>query len=447
MIGTVEAAQADLAAIVGASHVATEEAACAAFTVDGQAPRAVVYPRSGEQVAEVLRCASEHELAVIPCRNATKLEIGNAPRRYDIALSLKDLNQVWHYEPADLTVSVEPGMKFGDFQHFVGRDRLWLPLDPAGGARASVGGIVATNAAGPLRVFYGAPRDMVLGMKVATAAGKVIKTGGRVVKNVAGYDLGKLLIGSYGSLGVIVEVNFKLFPRPAERATFVLGFDHLGSARDLRRRIMNSPLTPMRLVLLNAVAAEELGGVAGAGKGELELFAEVGGSERVVARYERELTELARAAGAPMRRLEASEAGQSWDLLADLRPWLLKDRPEAVLMKASLPLGASEEFASRAEQEAAGARLACFAHVGVGTVYLALRERIETVELKRLIERLRAAAGDLGGALVVERCLPALKRSIDAWGAPGDDLEVMRKLKAAWDPKGILSPGRALGGI
>ncbi len=146
-------------------------------------------------------------------------------------------------------------MKLADFQHFVGRRGLWLPLDPAGGSRASIGGILATNSAGPLRLRYGAPRDMVLGMKIATTEGKVIKAGGRVVKNVAGYDLVRLLTGSYGTLGVIIEATFKLFPLPPERATFVFATRTLEIARNLRQRILHSPLEPLRMMLLDAKAS------------------------------------------------------------------------------------------------------------------------------------------------------------------------------------------------
>ena len=248
-------AQKLFAPVVGESHVLTDETARAAYGIDGQTPKCVVLPSSAEEVAAVLRMCAEHNLAVIARRNGTKLGSGNPPRRYDVALSLKEMTRVWNYEAGDLTIVVEPGMKLGDFQRYIGQDHLWLPLDPFGGAKASLGGIMATNCAGPLRLFYGTPRDMVLGLKFATTEGKVIKSGGRVVKNVAGYDLGKLLIGSHGTLGVIVEASFKLYPQPAERATFVMPAGKLGIARDLRRKIQTSPLQPLRLVLLDSAAA------------------------------------------------------------------------------------------------------------------------------------------------------------------------------------------------
>jgi len=444
----VESLQTEIVAIVGASRVVTDPAACAALGVDGTTPQCVVYPPSAEAVAALLRCAAERDLAVIACRNATKLAVGNPPRRYDVALSLKEMNRVWHYEPADLTVTAEPGMKFGDFQHFVGRDGLWLPLDPPGGARASLGGIVATNACGPLRLSFGAPRDIVLGMKIATVEGKVLKTGGRVVKNVTGYDIGKLLVGSYGTLGLIVEASFKLFPLPPARATFVMSTGTLGIARDLRRRILQSPLTPLRMVLLDAAAATlaRQGAALAADSHEPELWIEFGGSERVLARCARELEQQGKAAGIAVRRVDTEASDIVWGRITDLHSWAALDA-KAVILKVTLPDAASEEWVSLAQQEADGekAKLAAFAQLGVGIVHGCLLNEIAVPALVGLVNRLRDRARTLGGALIVERCPAELKEQLDVWGTPQDDLGIMRKLKATWDPKGTLAPGRFLG--
>ncbi len=451
MITTVEPARAALLAVVGESRVVSDEAECAAYAVDGKVPKVVVYPTSAEQVAAVLRCAAEHDLAVIPCRNATKLGIGNSPRRYDVALSLKEMTRVWHYEPADLTVSAEAGMKFVDFQHFISRHGLWLPLDPSGGDRASLGGILATNSSGPLRLSYGAPRDMVLGMKVATTEGKVIKTGGRVVKNVAGYDLAKLLVGSYGTLGVIVEASLKLYTIPPERATFVFQTGTLGIARGLRTRLLNSPLSPLRMVLLDTAAATfaRTGSPAAAPAKEAEFWVEVGGTPRVIDRYARELEQMGRAAGTRVRRVEVNESLTAWTRVADFRRGISEAYPGLVVLKVVLPIGGSEEFLSRAQQETENerVRLAGFSQTGVGVVHLCLLEEIGAPGLPALVGRLRNAAEGLGGRLVVERCPSELKVGVDVWGPPGNGFDVMRKLKAAWDPKGILAPGRFVGGL
>jgi glycolate oxidase FAD binding subunit len=451
MKSEVDCAQSELAAIVGPSRVVTEETACQSVAIDGLQPKSVVYPESSEQVAGVLKCAAEHELAVIPFRNATKLAVGNRPRRYDVALCLKDLNNVWHYEPADLTVSVEPGVKLGDLQRLLARDKLWLPLDPPGGARASLGGIIATNATGPLRLFYGAPRDMVLGMKIATAQGKVIKTGGRVVKNVAGYDLSKLLIGSYGTLGVIVEANLKLFPLPAERATFVFRVPTPDAARELRRQILHSPLTPIRMVFMDAEFARPVlePPVDAAAGGESAMWVEAAGSKRVIERYARTLEELGRAAGAPAASLEPAVAERGWERITDFRAHVASGFPDAVILRAAFLISSIDDYVNRARQECerAKARLAVFGQPGSGVVHLVLAEVGGGADQVALVESLRTAANGLGGALVVERCSPEMKTRIDVWGRPGSDFEIMRKLKQAWDPKGILSPGRFVGAL
>lgn len=433
---------AQFAGIVGEEHVTPDPQACAALAIDGIAPKCVVYPGSEDEVAAVLKRAAERELAVVPCRNSTKLTIGNPPRRYDLALSLKEMNRVWRYEPADLTISVEAGMKFGDFQRFVGRNRLWLPLDPPGGAKASIGGILATNASGPLRLAYGAPRDMALGLRVATTEGRVVKTGGHVVKNVAGYDLTRLLIGSYGTLGVIVEASFKLYPLPLARSTFVLGVGFLGSVGELRRAIQHSPLTPMRLVMLNAEAALLARGERPAGD-RREVWIEVGGSDRVIGRYRDELGGMAKQAGATFREEPASTAEPLWAKIADFHSTLPAGASH-VTLRAVLPPARTEEFLTRAEAQSGN--VAEFAQAGTGVVHLCLLEP-PADRLHSVLERLRALAIALGGWLVIEKCPAEIKGKIDVWGAPGDDFGVMRKLKQAWDPKGILSPGRFVGGL
>jgi glycolate oxidase FAD binding subunit len=442
----VDSVRADLAALVAPSQVLTDSAACAALAVDGKVPDWAVTPSSAEQVAAVLRYASEHHLAVIPSGHGTKVSMGNPPRRYDVALSLRELHRVIQYEPADLTISVEAGMAFGEFQNLVGRSGLWLPLDPRGGAESTVGGMIAANAAGPLRQGFGGPRDMVLGLKIATMDGKVVKTGGRVVKNVAGYDLGKLLTGSCGTLGVIVEASLKLFPKPPERATFAMRAGTLGIARDLHRSIRRSPLDPMRLVLLDSPAAALLGDSAAVPEATgVELWIELGGSNRVIERCMLELRRLASAVGATMGRREGAE--EAWERVSNLALWLQPRYQDVTVLKAALPVAACEEFLSRAQQEAEAERitLVSFAQVGVGIVHLCALQETLSATFGGLVVRLRQAARDVGGTLVIEHCPLDLKSHVDVWGPGGDDLEAMRKMKSAWDPNGVLSPGRFLG--
>ncbi len=448
MTVALDSVRTELAALLGVAGVLTDRAACAAFAVDGIVPDFIATPSTAEHVASILAFANEHQLALIPCGSGTKLSTGNPPKRYDAALSLRKLNRLIHYEPADLTITVEAGMTFGEFQELVGRDGLWLPLDVRGGAQSSIGGIIAANAAGPLRQSFGGPRDMVLGLKIATTDGKIAKTGGRVVKNVAGYDLGKLLTGSFGTLGVIVEASLKLFTKPPARATYLIRAGTLEVARDLRGRIRCSPLDPLRLVVACSDAGVRLRDSApDGGMSETDLWIEVSGSDRVTRRCEQELTNLSAAAGADLERVGKAE--EVWDRIADPARWLQSKYPELSILKAALPPRASEEFLSRARQQAESEQIgfAGFAQAGVGIVHACLLQQTLTPGTAGVVARLRHAAEDLGGTLIIEHCPVALKSQIDAWGARGDDLDAMRKLKSAWDPLEILSPGRFVGGI
>ncbi len=449
MASSVQSAHMELAAWVGSDHLSDDPAVCRAAAVDGKAPALVVYPSTAEEVAGILRIAATAGLTVIPFRNRTQLDIGNPPERYDVGLSLKEMNNVWHYEPSDLTISVEPGMKLGDLQYLAAQDHLWLPLDPPGGVKASLGGTLATNATGPLGHGYGSPRDVVLGMKIATTEGKIIKTGGRVVKNVAGYDLAKLLIGSYGTLGVIVEANLKLYPLPRQRATYVLRAKSLGMARELRRCILATPLHFLRFLLVNPAGARWLrqGTPLAVESTKPEIWMEAGGSERVLERTQKSLEDLCREAGVSVETCGGAEAESVWNRASEFRHAVVEAQPGTVVVRASLPIAACEEFLSAAQQEAESAEFAALGSPGVGTVHAAISGYRDLGDAGSTIRRLRQSARSFGGALVVERCPVALKAPLDVWGDPGDDFDLMRKIKAAWDPQRTLAPGRMIGRI
>ena len=437
-----------LGAILGDSQIVTEPAARAAWALGDKVPKYGVEPPTAECVAAVLKIAADHDLAVIPRGGGTHFALGGPPSRYDLSVSLRKLNRVRHYEPADLTISVEAGMTLGELQDFLGRDGLWLPLDPRGCAAATIGGILATNSTGPLRLRFGSARDMLLGIKVATTEGKLIKSGGRVVKNVAGYDLSKLFVGSFGTLGLIVEASFKLFPRPASRATWVLEPGTLGRARDLRGQILNSHLEPMRMVLLDSGASSlfRQGTHLGA---EPELWIEAGGSPKILERHGTDLAEIGRSMGLASRRLDQSADKGAWEQLINFERSLAALHRQVMVLKADLPIAASEQFLSLARQsaEGEGVPMAGIAQPGVGIVHWGVwGERLGDVA-PRVVTNARKSAESLGGALVVEQYPAGFDGERDVWGAPGDVLQSMRGLKAVWDPRGILSPGRFVGGI
>jgi glycolate oxidase FAD binding subunit len=279
----------------------------------------------------------------------------------------------------------------------------------------------------------------------------LVKTGGRVVKNVAGYDLGKLLIGSHGTLGVIVEASFKLFPVPAERSTVVVDATTLEVAREFRRRLLASALTPMRVLMLEAGAEALVSGNLPAEERRegFRIWVEAGGSAALVERHRRDLAQLAQAAGASAELMDVSQAEAKWTRATDLGSWLPGVVPNAVIVQGRLPVATGETFVERAlaEGQRHRVRIACFGQIAAGVISLCLSEAAEAPSALTYTSRLREIVQGLGGILVVERCPTELKSRLDVWDRAGDDFEIMKKVKAVWDPKGVLAPGRFVGGL
>src|SRR5262249_11115226 len=288
----------DLAAIVGDGHVTRTD-----FEINGVVPAAVVSPGSPEEAGAVLRLANDRGLVVAPAGGLTKQQIGGVPERIDILLSTSRMNRIEQYDPGDLTISVAAGMPFAEMQSTLREHQQGVPCDAAELERGTIGGLLATGAAGPLKSTFGHMRDFCIGIQFVTADGKVVKGGGQVVKNVAGYDLMKLLTGSYGSLAVITRVNFKVFPRPRQTRTFVCSFSSLDEAMKFRTRIFQSPLTPMCMEILSPGAREYLSAPGPVHDPddyaperpislpavEWQIVLRAPGSDNVLARYSREL--------------------------------------------------------------------------------------------------------------------------------------------------------------
>src|SRR5438552_13079707 len=212
--------------------------------VDGIVPRFVVEPGSAEAVADTLVWASRDTLSVLTRGAGTKLGWGPAPRLIDVLLSTRRLNNVVAHRHGDLTATVQAGASLAEVNGELARHRQWIPLDPPWADRATIGGLVATNDSGPRRHRYGAPRDLIIGAEFARADGKLAKGGGIVVKNVAGYDLPRLMTGSVGSLAVIVTATFKLYPLPAASRTLAVTLRNERDLASLASAVLDSHLTP-----------------------------------------------------------------------------------------------------------------------------------------------------------------------------------------------------------
>jgi glycolate oxidase FAD binding subunit len=421
-----------------------EEAA--SYAVDGLIPQVVAMPETVEEVAEVMRLANREDAAVIPWGGGTAMSLGNIPRRYDIALSLSRLNQVVEYEPSDLTAIVQAGKTLADFQRHLAKRDQSLALDPPSPQEATIGGILAVNASGPSRHAYGTARDLILGMRAVQADGRIIKAGGRVVKNVAGYDLSRLFIGSLASLGIIVEASFRLAPLPRTERTAVV---FLPSAREAWRLAAQTANLGLRAVeLLNAAAVHQAATLSQPANHGYALVLAAAGEPAAVERSFKEIDELSQQTGtASFAEVDETVQNQLWQAIAGLaRP---SPTNAALICKAAvLP----SQVPSLSEQiETMRRELALeplvVSHLTAGIVYSAwpIHQDEGVQRTLDLTTTLRQAVTRLSGSLVVEACPLSLKEKIDVWGEPAADFPLMRRLKEQFDPQGILNPGRFLG--
>ena len=401
------------------------------LSIDGHAPTKQVHPSTADELADALQAANNAGKAVTPVGGGTQLGLGMPPERVDLALHTTKLKRVVEYEPADLTVTVEAGISLADLQTLLAEQGQFLALDPPVDAAATIGGVLATNASGPLRFAYGTARDLVIGTRVANTDGTLTRSGGRVVKNVAGYDLNKLYIGALGTLGITVEVSFKLAPIPPASATVVGAFASLNDIRGLAASVVHSPLAPHAIELLAPGAAT----TAGLGS-QPALVLRVGGYEAAVQRQARDLSALIGQHGGTV----VETAPSVW---ADLAAMQGSRRP--LLVKASVPIAQSVAVVDVLQRELASLEPAVWAHAGNGVAYAACDAPADATLLRTLRQRV-AGLGE-NASLVIVACPTPLKSEIDVWGEPTASIALMRAIKTKLDPKRTLNPGRYLGGI
>lgn len=407
------------------------------FACSGRVPKCVIFARDTDQVSEVLRVASELGLGVVPCGNGSSLGVGSPPRRYDVALSVRRHAGVVVHDAADLTAAVRAGTTLAELNDVLARRGQWLPLDPPQPETTTVGALIAADRSGPSRLACGKVRDYLIGVTAVTASGELLRGGGRVVKNVAGYDLCKLFAGSYGTLGVVVEANFKLRPRPACEAVFVRACASVSEATALGLELAGGPVRPVFAEAINDAAAEALGTGSGAA-----LLIGCAGSGAEVDAQRRSLV----ASGAAMQEVDAGEAAALRRALCSF-PQPLSD--DALVGRVSVLPSRLAALLARFEGEARarGLVLEIAAHAGSGVAWCQLAGPRATAEFEWCGEWMRAHTRGEGGWVVFESVPAALAGRLDPWGFSAPSLRLMEGIKRALDPKRILSPGRFVGGL
>jgi glycolate oxidase FAD binding subunit len=404
-----------------------------ADSVAGVHPGLVVAPGTIHQAADVLRLAAEHDLAAVARGAGTKLDWGAAPSRVDVLVDTRRLAGVHYHAPGDLVATVGAGTPLGTVQQEVARSGQRVALDGAT-PDATVGGVLATNEAGPLRLTYGLPRDLLIGVQFVRADGVVAHSGGRVVKNVAGYDLGKLLCGSYGVLGLITTATFRLHPLPAGRVWVTRAVGSPLEVHELTAALLASPLAPTAVEVdlpadPAAPSPRQRGESAGAARGALSVLLE--GSQAGVAARAQAVVKL---------------LGGDADADGDPPQWWGRypfGRGDLAL-KLAAPV-ADLHAAVYALRDSAGAAAPVRGSAAAGVVYSALPGSMPAPKLALVLDAVRTTLLGRGGFCTVLYAPELLRESVDLWGAvPG--LPLMRRIKEQFDPRRSLAPGRLAGG-
>ncbi|MHC5817364.1 MAG: FAD-binding oxidoreductase [Nostoc sp.] len=405
----------------------------------GNSPSCIVYPDTQKQLAAVIATAYTNNWRVLPCGRGSKLSWGGLVKGVDVVVSTERINQLIEHAVGDFTITVEAGMKFSDLQALLAKSRQFLAVDPTAPESATIGGIVATGDTGSLRQRYGSVRDQLLGITFVRADGQVAKAGGRVVKNVAGYDLMKLFTGSYGTLGVISQLTFRLYPLPEASETVVLtgSPEAISQAANILR---GSALTPVQADLLSTKLVSSLG--LGQGLGLIARFQSI--SESVKEQSNRVL-EVGQKLGLDGAIFADGDEANLWQRL---QKRIHTTATESVITcKIGVLPTAAVEILTQVELG--------LIHISSGLGLLQLKDKNQVLKVR---DELRSVGGDAYGGLrlrtqahrgflTILEAPMAIKEEIDVWGYTGNGLPLMRGIKEQFDSKNILSPGRFVGGI
>ena len=420
--------------LLGAGIVAPGSASDA---IDGLTPEVVASPSTIDELRELLSFADREGLAVAPRGGGTQLALGNRMKRLDAVADLSGINRIIQHNAADLTLVAEAGMTLNSLREILSAEGQFLALDAPLTEHATIGGTLAAGVSGPLKWQYGSARDLVIGMKVAQADGRITQSGGNVVKNVSGYDMARLHVGGLGTLGIITEVSFKLTPMPRQETTLVARFSSAVVCLTVALRIFNSGVVPIAMTMFSGDSGA-IPEVPMPTDSHYALAVRLGGRPRTLRRMENDVFFTMREQTDKVERLD-NEAAMLWSNLADFG---YADGGRALLSARITTLPGN--IADVAEA-VTGKGATIVAQPGYGMMNAHWFDA--DLNLSDIVARARRASHRLGGSLIVEQAPLDVKDGLDVWDYTGESLEVMRRLKAQYDPNGTLNPNRFTGGI
>jgi len=433
----------NLLRIVGEKNALTEEAKLKSFSVENVQPGIVLFPNEIEQVSEIMKLASKESISVIPWGSGTKSALGNLPESVDVVISTKNLDLIIEHGASDLVATTQCGITLKKFQSALNKERQFLAIDPPHvGRKATVGGIIATNDSGPERLRYGTLREFLIGLKVVRPDGSIFKGGSKVVKNVAGYDLPKLYVGSLGTLGIIVEATFRLYPVPEYSETYIVGFSTLEDAHNTVSTLLNSDLVITSLEILNPELVGSL-----TKRNDLELIDDlytlaigIKNVEKAVKDQISTLKMICNQNGGKGKLIIGAQEKQLWEDIRDF-PWELF-KTERVVCKASVVVTQIPQVLTTLKRlsDEYGIKTYISARAGNGILIISIKGKLSSVIDS--LNSLRSFVSSIGGHLILQEAPPEIKARVQVWGDFGSGLGIMKKIKFNFDPNNLLNPGR-----
>ena len=471
-----------LADTLGEENVKTDPKVTAQYAVDDVAPKGVVFPKNTDQVAEVVKFANQQGLAIVARGSGTKMAMGNPPKKLDLVVCTSRMNHMLDVDTSNLTMTVEAGVKFRDIQARLAtqEDRCYLPLedleaegdeiicsdrshsgcfipiDPPYADKATIGGIVATNSTGPRRLLYNLPRDCIIGIRVVAPNGDVLGSGGKTVKNVSGYDVSKLMVGSMGTLGILCEMTIRMLPLPEKMETLLVSFANFSDASAFAEAIFETRLLPAAVEIMNAEAYRHLSpdGIPDFGSEGYVAAVALEAFEPAVKRMRTEILDMAKEAGAGADAVLEEQGHRSfWLAMSNLSATLDKKFSGLIKAKLNYPLSLGKNLIETGETLFSEANLdyTVQTHAGNGICFTGLliddKDAATTDKAVAAMDQLLGSCQKMDGNLVIQSAPPEVKGKLKMWGEAGSDFVVMKRLKDQLDPTGIMSPGRFVEGL
>lgn len=447
----------EIKAIVVTGRVLTDESDRFSYSFDGSfgtfLPDVVIQTKSVGELVELVKLANRRKIPVYPRGQSTSLSGGPLPVKGGMVFDLSVMNDLLEIHTEDLVAIVSPGVLTADIHKAAEQRGLMYPPDPSSSHVSTIGGNLAENSGGPRGLKYGVTKDYVIGLEVITPEGEIIKTGGRTVKNVTGYDLTKLIVGSEGTLGIITKAILRLIPKPQQTVTMMAIFDSLIDAGSAISKILSSGILPSKMELMDQasmIAVEQYEPLGLPIDAAALILIELDGHPLALEKEVDLAAELCRAVGARTVQIakDKKQEAELWKARKLVSPAIVRIKPTKISEDATVPRSKIPQMCEKLQEisKTYGVHLVVFGHAGDGNLHPnIICDKTDLEEMGRVeqaVAEIFKAAIELGGTLSGEHGIGTMKSPFMEMELGVTGMDMMKRIKQAWDPNHIMNPGK-----